>query len=316
MAISTAFTRLLQIRHPIVSAPMAGVAGGALAAAVSRAGGLGLIGGGYGDAEFLDREFDRADGAEIGCGFITWSLAAQPELLTLALSRAPAAVMLSFGDPAPFAGQIKAAGARLLCQVGDRAQAAVALAAGADALVAQGRSAGGHGCGDRDTITLVPELVDLVAAHGLRTPVLAAGGIADGRGLAGALMLGAAGVLCGTRFYAADEALTTPAARTALTAADGDRTCRTGAYDVVRGHAWPDGQRMRVLRNAFTDRWAYETAPPDEAAAADYRRAVAADDPTVANVTVGEAAGLIAAVEPAGGIVAALAADAARLLGR
>jgi len=317
-ALSTAFTELLDVEYPVVCAPMAVAAGGRLAAAVSRAGGLGLIGGGYGDEPWLRREFDRAGDARVGCGFITWALAEQPGLLEVALSYRPAAVMLSFGDPAPFAAAIKGSGARLICQVQDLDQAARALACGADVLVAQGIEAGGHGCGRRTTMTLVPEIADLVAARDCDVPVLAAGGIADGRGLAAALMLGASGVLCGSLFYSADEALTTPAARQTVAAATGDSTCRTSVYDVVRGHRWPAGHTMSVLRNAFTDRWhgaEAELAAAGEQVAAQYRQAVADADYRTANVTVGQAAGLIGAPAPAGDIMAGLTAGAARLLG-
>lgn len=125
----------------------------------------------------------------MGCGFITWSLARQPQLLDLALQYEPVAVMLSFGDPAVFADAIKSAGTRLVCQIQNRTQAERALQVGADVLVAQGTEAGGHGHGPRSTLTLVPEIVDLVTARGTDIPVIAAGGIADGRGLAAALML-------------------------------------------------------------------------------------------------------------------------------
>lgn len=319
--LSTAATELLGIDYPIVSAPMAEVAGGRLAAAVSNAGGLGLIGGGYGDETWLNREFKRAHGTRVGCGFITWSLADQPELLDLALAYRPVAVMLSFGDPAAFAGVIKSSGARLICQVQDLSQADRALQADADLLVARGSEAGGHGCGPRTTMTLVPEVVDLVADRGTRTPVLAAGGVADGRGLAAALMLGAAGVLCGTRFYTAAEALTTPQARDVVAAATGDKTCRTGVYDAVRGHRWPPGHTMSVLRNAFTDCWHdIESGPRAGADGVDlviaqYRQAVAERDYTIANVTAGQAAGLIHATAPAGDIVTAIGDQAAALLG-
>ncbi|MGH3562565.1 MAG: nitronate monooxygenase, partial [Mycobacterium sp.] len=248
MRFSTAVTELLGIDYPIVSAPMAGVAGGRLAAAVSRAGGLGLIGGGYGDEAWLRREFALAAGARVGCGFITWSLANQPELLDVALAYHPVAVMLSFGDPAPFTEKVRSAGALLICQVQDLDHADRALQLSTDVLVAQGSEAGGHGYGNRATMTLVPEIADLVTARGTGTPVLAAGGIADGRGLAAALMLGAAGALCGTRFYAVTEALTTPQARDVVVAATGDSTCRTSVYDMVRGYRWPNGHTMSVLR--------------------------------------------------------------------
>jgi nitronate monooxygenase len=126
-----------------------------------------------------------------------------PEALDLALETQPAAVMLSFGDPTMFAPRIKAAGSTLICQVQSVAGATTAAEAGADVIVAQGRDAGGHAGMMRGTMGLVPAVVDAVAP----IPVVAAGGIADGRGLAAALSLGAAGVLMGTRFAATRESL-------------------------------------------------------------------------------------------------------------
>ena len=99
----TRLTEFFGIEHPIVSAPMALTSGGKLAAAVSSSGGLGLIGGGYGDSDWVAREFGLADGARVGCGFITWSLARNPDLLDETLERQPATIMLSFGDLHPFA---------------------------------------------------------------------------------------------------------------------------------------------------------------------------------------------------------------------
>jgi len=162
------------------------VAGGKLAAAVTAAGGLGIIGGGYGDADWLDREFAAAGNSRVGCGFITSSLAKQPELLTRVLAHAPAVLMLSFGDPTPFAPAIRAAGSRLICQVQTIAHTRAALACGADIIVAQGSEAGGHGA-TRATLTLVPltlvpEVADLLGREspdtlrwplvGLRTDVV------------------------------------------------------------------------------------------------------------------------------------------------
>ncbi|WP_278248615.1 NAD(P)H-dependent flavin oxidoreductase [Mycobacterium decipiens] len=316
LALSTALTRMFGIDYPIVSAPMDVIAGGELAAAVSRAGGLGLIGGGYGDRDWLAQQFDLAAGTPVGCGFITWSLARQPQLLDLALQREPVAVMLSFGDPAAFADRIKSAGARLVCQIQDRAQAERALQVGADVLVAQGSEAGGHGCGPRSTLTLVPEIVDLVTARGADTPVVAAGGIADGRGLAAALMLEAAGVLVGTRFYATIEALSTPQARDRLVAATGDDMCRTTIYDQLRGYPWPDGHTMSVLRNALTERFEGTELDlrHDDDTITKYRQAVTAHDYTIANVTAGQAAGLVDAVVSAAAVVTGMAQQAATAL--
>src|SRR6185503_14728792 len=110
MDIHTRLTESLGITVPILSAPMGFVAGGKLAAAVTAAGGLGIIGGGYGDADWLDREFAAAGNSRVGCGFITWSLAKRPELLDQVLARSPAALMLSFGSPAPFAASIRQSG--------------------------------------------------------------------------------------------------------------------------------------------------------------------------------------------------------------
>ena len=213
MALQTRLTGSFGIRHPIVLAPMDPASGGALAAAVSAAGGLGLIGGGYGDPDTLEAEFAKAGNQRVGCGFITWSMARSPALLHMALAHRPAAMMLSFADPAPFAAAIHLAGVPLICQVHNLDHARRALAAGAAVLVAQGTDAGGHGLTTRGTISLVPSVVDLVARERPDVLVLAAGGIADGRGIAAALMLGADGVLLGTRFWATQEALIHPAAK-------------------------------------------------------------------------------------------------------
>ena len=115
--VATRLTGRLGIRHPIIQAPMASAAGRKLAAAVSRAGGLGLIGGGYGDEQWLMEQFEAAGNQPVGCGLITWSLQGQPDLLNAVLARAPKALFLSFGDPAPFAVKIKAAKVSLICQI-------------------------------------------------------------------------------------------------------------------------------------------------------------------------------------------------------
>ena len=165
MALRTRLTDSFGIKHPIVLAPMDPASGGALAAAVSAAGGLGLIGGGYGNRDVLEREFAKAGNQRVGCGFITWSMAKNPDLLDLALAHKPAAMMLSFADPGPFAAKVHAAGVPLICQVHNLEHARRALAAGPAVLVAQGTDAGGHGLTTRGTISLVPNIVDLVAAN-------------------------------------------------------------------------------------------------------------------------------------------------------
>lgn len=319
MSLRTAATELLGTSTPIVQAPMDAVAGGDLAAAVTNAGGLGMIGGGYGDHDWLTEQFARAGDTRIGCGFITWSLRHQPELLDLALAHRPTAIMLAFDDPTTFAAPIRETGALLLCQVHTREQAERALDAGADVLVAQGCEAGGHGYGARTTLTLVPEIADLLTARASSTVLLAAGGIADGRGLAAALVLGAHGALLGSRFYAATEALSTPEARQQVSTAHGDDAVRTSTYDLVRDRAWPHGHTINVLDNDFLDRW--HGAEADLLANLDhvrehYRDAVARRDYRTANVTIGQAAGLIDTTEPAAELITEITEQARTLLGR
>ncbi len=313
MALTTRLTRTLGIEHPIISAPMAFAAGGRLATAVSAAGGLGLIGGGYGDADWLETEFRNAGNAAVGCGFITWSLKKQPQLLDLALAHNPRAIFLSFGDPQVFAARIKNGGAKLICQVQTRRDAERAIGCGADIVVAQGAEAGGHGEA-RATMTLVPEVADLIAAKAPATLLCAAGGIADGRGLAAALMLGAEGVLVGSRLWASSEANVSPRMHAAAVAATGDDTIRSQVMDLARKLDWPARYTARVLRNAFIARWhgrEEELAAVADAEAAKYRQAWAEGDPEGSNTFVGEVAGLIHAIEPAHAIVARMVAEAA-----
>jgi len=316
MAIRTRLTERLHIERPILNAPMGGAAGGKLAAAVTAAGGLGLIGGGSADAQWLAHEFADAGNARVGCGFITWALATQPASLEIALPHAPAAVMLSFGDPRPFAPAIKDAGRLLICQVQDMRHAEAALDVGADMIVAQGTEAGGHGA-RRATLTLVPEVADLLARRSPDTLLVAAGGIADGRGLAAALMLGADGVLVGSRLWASPEALVHSNLQRAALAKDGDGTLRQSAGDVARGAAWPAEFTGRVLRNSFTDRWAGredELRLKAEALRPAYLQSVADADADKIAVYVGEATGLMDSLVPAGDSVRAMAAQAEALL--
>ena len=310
--IPTRLTRALGVRLPIVSAPMAFAAGGALAAAVTRAGGLGLIGGGYGDARWLEEQFAAAEGERVGVGFITWSLARTPSLLTAVLRHRPAAVMLSFGDPRPFVEEIRGAGALLICQCQELAHVRLAVEAGADIVVAQGAEAGGHGA-LRGTLAFVPEVADHLAQEAPDTLLLAAGGIADGRGLAAALMLAGDGVLVGTRLWASTEALVKPGHHQAILQTAGDGTLRTRIPDIVRELPWPAGFTARIRRNAFTQRWHGREEELRAVAAQEgprYKQAFEAGDPEQTAVWFGEAAGLIHAIEPAAAILQRMAGGA------
>ncbi len=316
MAIRTRLTEELGISAPIFSAPMGFTAGGKLAAAVSRAGGFGFLGAGVGDTAWIDREFAAADGARVGCGFITWRLARTLERLDLALSHAPAALMLSFGDPTPFAPRILAAGTKLICQVQTIAHARAALDCGASVLVAQGTEAGGHGA-QRATVTLVPELADLLARESPRTLLVAAGGIADGRGLAASLLLGADGVMIGTRFWTCPECLSHPGHQRAAIAANGDGTVRQIAADIAEGWDWPAEFTGRVLRNSFVERWHGREADHRTVAEAErpaYRAAFAEGRPDEIGVYAGEAVGLIHESLPAAEVLAQVVTEAETLL--
>jgi nitronate monooxygenase len=318
--IETTLTRLLRIRHPIMLAAMDLVADARLTVAVSEAGGFGILGAGYGDAEWLDRELGLlptmrgASNVPFGVGFITWSLADKPALLDRTLAAKPDAVWLSFGDPAPFADKIKAAGALVICQVQTEAMARDAVAKGADIIVAQGTEAGGHGQ-SRGVFTLVPAVVDAV---GHRVPVVLAGGVADGRGLAAALMLGAQGVTLGTRFYACDEAAGHSNAKARIVAACGDDTVRSIVFDISRGKVWPAPYTGRCLANDHTRKWIGRESELLERSGEESKRYLAArtrGDFDIAAVIAGESSGLIHDVQSTADIVRSIVEQAGELLG-
>jgi nitronate monooxygenase len=317
MSITTPVTQLLGINHPILLAPMDLVADGRLVAAVDAAEGFGILGGGYGEEKWLVRELNVLDRskARFGVGFITWSLAKQPRLLDLALERRPAAVMLSFGSPTPFIDRIKHTAAIIICQVQSLALAKEAVAAGADILVAQGAEAGGHGV-TRGLVSLVPEIVDAVEG---RKPVVAAGGIADGRGLAAALMLGAAGVLMGTRFFATQEAAGGQGAKERIREATGDDTLRSTVFDITRRIAWPAPITGRTLRNAHSDRWfgrESELMGQLDEVSAKYAAAHDAGDFDITVVHAGESVGLIHDIPSAHDVIERVMREASALLTR
>jgi nitronate monooxygenase len=315
MTISTPLTARLGIQHPILLAPMDAIAGARLTRAVSAAGGFGILGGGYGDKPWLEQETAKLAGlsAPFGIGFITWSLARQPELLDIALDARPRAIMLSFGDPRPFAPRIRASGALLICQVQDEAMAQQALDAGADILIAQGTEAGGHGA-SRTTIDIVPAIVDLAAG---RVPVAAAGGIGDGRGLAAMMMLGASGVLLGTRFYASQECDGPEEAKRRICAATSGNSVRGIIFDLSRNNVWPAPFTGRCLINDHARRWIgreVELMQNVQAVAAEYAAARAAGNFDIAAVIAGEAVGLIHDVPPVAEIVDRIVTEADQIL--
>ena len=287
-----------------------------MAAAISNAGGLGLIGGAYGDIDWLAEQFEAAGNAKIGCGFITWVLHKQPQLLSSVLARKPAALFLSFGNPAAFMDDIKAAKVTIICQIQTLRDAKNAIDLGADIVVAQGSEAGGHG-EKRATFTLVPEVADYIAQHSPHTLLCAAGGIGDGRGLAAALMLGADGVVVGSRFWASNEALVHRNMLHAAITANGDTTLRSTIVDVVREIDWPDRYTARILRNDFADKWHADIAGLRANLREESKKwqdALLAGDARTANAFVGEVTGLIHDVKPAAEILTSMVQQAENLL--
>lgn len=326
------FTQRFSLKAPIALAPMAGASGGALAAACAQAGALGLVGGGYGDLPWLEFEYARAfdlceeDAAHrLGVGFITWRLEMDASALDWVLTQPqqPAAIMLSFGDPRPFAPQIHARNIPLICQIQRVEQLPIAIEAGAQIIVAQGGEAGGHGMSNaysRGSFTLIPEVADWLAAHAPERLLLAAGGIADGRGLAAARLLGADGALVGSRLWVTQECLVPTSAKAQSVAANGDQTVRSSVFDVLRGLQWPQPFDFRALRNEIHRQWEHQLSElihyPDNARK-DYTEGVAQEDYTRAHVTVGEATGLIQDIPQAGELLQRMMTEAReRLLPR
>jgi nitronate monooxygenase len=311
--IKTPLTRWFDLSTPIIGAPMAGVSGGAMARAVSAGGGLGMIGvGGATKTEFLTEQCAIPAEAEVpfGVGLMVWVLETRPDLFEATIAAAPSLVSVSFGDPAPYVGPLHDAGIAVASQVNTAADVHRALDAGVDVLVAQGTEAGGH-TGKRATLPLLQEVLTLTDR-----PVLAAGGIATGAGMAAALAAGAAGVWIGTPLLACTEALNSPAARERIRAATGDETVLTRAFDVAEGAAWPERWPGRALVNDFSRTWhGREDALKDDAEArqlvVEGRRT---GDPANAPLYAGESVGLVTVERSATEVVRELDADAEKAL--
>lgn len=312
--VSTPWSEAMGLEVPIVNAPMGGAAGGALAAAVSRAGGLGMIGmGSSATAAQLTAELARLAGLDrpFGIGLVHWVMAAQPELFEVAVAARPALLSVSFGDDWTWVVRAHAAGLTVATQVASPAAAVRAADAGVDVLVARGAEGGGHGEPRIGTLPLLAEVLDAVTV-----PVLAAGGIASPRGLAAVLAAGAAGAWLGTVFTTAAEAATPPHSRAALLAAGADATATTRVFDVVAGYPWPASQPERVLRNDFVDRWDGREDDLDAGARAALDAAVAAGDCRTAPVNAGQGVGMVTDARPAAEVIDRLCTGAAALLSR
>ncbi|MER5887816.1 nitronate monooxygenase [Streptomyces sp. NPDC001941] len=316
--ISTKLTELLGIDHPVVCAPMGGVSGGRLTSAVTRAGGLGLVGVSYGDPAFIDEHVGRAaeSGGVWGVGCVMFTFDERPGLWDKVLGYAPPVIALSFGNADQVRRYVAAAadaGSHVVVQVHDPEQASVAAAAGASVLVAQGAEAGGHHR-SQSTLPLIPAVLE---ATGGELPVVAAGGFADGRGLAAALALGADGVMMGTRFAATEESLATAGFKSHLVSGRTADTVNTHAFDVVRGIGWPAGHPARSIANDFTRAWTgkdAELAARRATVEPEWAAAVARDDTTQRAMFAGEVLDLIQDIRPAAQVVHEVVADAERTL--
>jgi nitronate monooxygenase len=292
--------RRLGITRPVLLAPMAKIAGGRLAAAVSAAGGMGFVGGGYGDRDWIAEQMHHCVGERVGIGLITWNM--NDGAVTAALEHRPAAVWLSFGDPTPHIAEIHEAGAQAVCQVGTVAEAVAAVEAGADVIVAQGSEAGGHGRTNRTLFGLLPA----ISAACPDVPLVAAGGITNAAGLRAAQSLGAAGVALGTALYATTEANDVNEAKQRLVAATGDDTVHSVVYDLIRGPEWPAEYSGRSLRTTLTDEWAGredELRPVVGPLVEDHVRATTEADMSVRVVWAGEGVDAIEVIEPAVDVV-------------
>src|ERR1700704_1749242 len=259
-------------------------------AAVSHGGGLGMLA-----ASVLTPEAIEAEVAMIreltpmpfAVNLLLWSSSDKVEAV---LEQQPTVLSTAFGDPAPYVDRAHDAGVLHVHMVSTVPEAIAAAKAGVDLLVTQGQEGGGH-IGLQSTFTLVPQVVDSVDI-----PVVAAGGIGDGRGLAAALALGAEGVLMGTRFLATREAPIPDGWKRAILDASGHDTVRTSIPDYANEQAWPEPIALRALRNAFLDRW---LGREDEVRRLGWelgeklRDARLRDDPAEMNLMAGEVVGLI-----------------------
>ena len=312
----TRICALLGIEHPIVLGGMGGATSPELVAAVSTAGGLGVLGATRQNPEELARDaaaIRAATTRPFGLNLLLFMerpgqyealLAARPKVI----STAWAALEQDLGG---YVARAHAVGALAMHMISTVAEAKVAARAGMDIIVAQGTEGGGH-IGLMGTMPLVPMVVSAVAP----IPVLAAGGVADGRGLAAALALGADGVLLGTRFLATDESPIAKGFKQAILDSDGHDTLVTDIPDVASGNTWP-GAYVRVRRNRFIEEWMgrdNELRRRRAEVSAQLRQAAQAGDPDRGAVMIGQTAGLIDRIEPAADLVRQISRDAEAIL--
>jgi enoyl-[acyl-carrier protein] reductase II len=313
-ALRTAFCDLVGVEHPVMLAGMGGVSLSRLVAAVSNAGGLGVIGAATLDADGLRREIRRTRELT-DRPFAVDLLAPIPDMIRpqmrVVFDEGVQIFVAGLAVPAEFIDEMHERGMKVIVMCGKVRHAQKSEAAGADAVVAQGTEAGGH-TGEIGALALVPQTVDAV-----RIPVLAAGGISDGRGLVAALALGAQGVVVGTRFIASPEAQAAEGYRQAIVRAGDDDTVRTRSYT---------GKPARAIRNSRTDEWEAKTDKiqpfPAQAGISmqegvmDYMGVGDRFDPDRTFMPAGQGAGMIGDIRPAGEILREIVEEAEHIIGR
>lgn len=313
--IRTPVCDLLGIETPIVQAGMGMFTSAELVAAASNAGALGSLGAGLRPVDDVREQLARIRQLTDRPFAVNYTLNStpDPESVALALEARPTAMCFALGDPAEFVEMVHDAGILVMHQVTTVTQATEALSRGVDILIAQGSEAGGFG-GSVSALPLVPQVIDVAGA----TPVLAAGGVADGRGLAAMLLLGAQGVNIGTRFLASEESPISHAWKQLIVDAASEDTIKFDVWTSVFPTA-PGGYEIspRTIRTPFVDRWNHR---PDQAA----DNAVAIRDEILAAITqgtmadvmpwAGETVGLISDIRPAAEMIREITADAEALL--
>ncbi|HLH24708.1 MAG TPA: nitronate monooxygenase [Chloroflexota bacterium] len=314
--LTTRFTRLAGVEHPVVLGGMGTGTSAPLVSAVSAAGGLGILSASHISPEKLRAEVaairaatDRPFGLNYLLAFcddehVAIGLALRPKVMSFAWPRLDQDLSAHFAR----AHEI---GALVVHMVSTAAEAVRVAAAGADVIVAQGTEGGGH-VGQMASMVLIPQVVRAVPDR----PILAAGGVANGAGLAAALAFGADGVLLGTRFLATPEAPIHPNYKQAIVDSDGTDTILTDIPDIIQAREWP-GATNRVVRNRLIEKWlgrepALRQHRAEEAAA--LARAREAGDREWGSVGTGQIAGLIDRIEPAGDIVRRISAEGERII--
>jgi len=325
--LKTRITELLGIDRPIISAPMVKMSGGSLAAAVSSAGGLGTFGC-VNQAKTIGPDYIREQIGYIrsqtdkpfGAGFITQHIASAPQNFDAVLEEEIPVILLSFADPRPWLGRAKASGAKTICQVQTVEAARMAVAGGTDVLAAQGNESGGH----TGVMNLLPFLVGLIEEFP-DVPVVAAGGISNGRSLAAVLAAGADGAWMGTAFVATEEDDEAPSAQKELiVGSDGEDTIYTQVFDIVNaaasgGAAWPEGIAGRAFNNRFAKEWHGREAElrqrVDEVVPA-YNEGRQRGDIDIAPTWIGKSAAFIHSVRPAAEVLRNICDEAEQKLRR